>query len=54
MGIRVYIRGTKMIDLKEYLENKLRAVISGWNNEEDLYAISFFVYSLFLSIVNPS
>lgn len=33
-----------MIYLQEYLENKLRGIISTWN-EEDIYAISFFVYS---------
>ena len=33
-----------MIDLHSYLEKKLRDVISAWN-EEDIYAISFFVYS---------
>lgn len=33
-----------MIDLQAYLENKLRNVISSWN-EDDIYAISFFVYS---------
>ena len=33
-----------MIDLQSYLENKLRAVISAWD-ENDIYAISFFVYS---------
>jgi len=34
----------KMIDLQAYLENKLRDIISTWN-ENDIYAISFFVYS---------
>ena len=34
----------KMIDLQAYLENKLRDIISAWN-ENDIYAISFFVYS---------
>ena len=33
-----------MIDLQAYLENKLRDIISAWN-ENDIYAISFFVYS---------
>lgn len=33
-----------MIDLKSYIENKLRKIISTWN-ENDIYAISFFVYS---------
>jgi len=33
-----------MIDLQAYLENKLRDIISTWN-ENDIYAISFFVYS---------
>ncbi len=33
-----------MIDLQGYLENKLRTVISAWS-ENDIYAISFFVYS---------
>ena len=33
-----------MIDLRAYLEHKLRDVISDWN-EADIYAISFFVYS---------
>lgn len=33
-----------MIDLQKYLEEKLRAIISAWN-EDDIYAISFFVYS---------
>ena len=33
-----------MIDLKLYLENKLREVISSWN-EDNIYAISFFIYS---------
>ena len=33
-----------MIDLQTYLENKLRNIISAWN-EEGIYAISFFVYS---------
>lgn len=33
-----------MIDLQRYLENKLFDVISTWN-EDNIYAISFFVYS---------
>lgn len=33
-----------MIDLQAYLENKLRSIISTWN-ENDIYAISFFVCS---------
>lgn len=33
-----------MIDLQSFLENKLRDVISTWN-ENGIYAISFFVYS---------
>ncbi|MBO7319995.1 MAG: hypothetical protein J6V06_08280 [Clostridia bacterium] len=33
-----------MTDLQAYLENKLRDIISAWN-ENDIYAISFFVYS---------
>ena len=33
-----------MIDLQAYLENKLRNILSSWN-EEGIYAISFFVYS---------
>lgn len=33
-----------MIDLQAYLENKLRDIISAWN-ENEIYAISFFVYS---------
>lgn len=33
-----------MIDLQGYLENKLRTIISAWS-ENDIYAISFFVYS---------
>ena len=33
-----------MIDLQEYLENKLRDIICSWN-AEDIYAISFFVYA---------
>ena len=33
-----------MIDLQAYLENKLRDIISAWD-EDDIYAISFFVYS---------
>ena len=33
-----------MIDLQAYLENKLRDIISAWN-ENNIYAISFFVYS---------
>ena len=35
---------SKKIDLQAYLENKLHDVISNWN-EDDIYAISFFVYS---------
>ena len=31
-----------MIDLQAYLEKKLRAIISAWN-EDDIYAISFLV-----------
>ena len=33
-----------MIHLQEYLENKLRDIISTWNGD-NIYAISFFVYS---------
>ena len=33
-----------MIDLQAYLESKLRNIISTWD-EDDIYAISFFVYS---------
>lgn len=33
-----------MIDLQGYLENKLRQIISVWD-EDDIYAISFFVSS---------
>jgi len=33
-----------MVDLQVYLENKLRGIISGWD-ENDIYAISFLVYS---------
>ncbi len=33
-----------MIDLQEYLKNKLCPIISGWN-EADIYAISFFVHA---------
>lgn len=33
-----------MIDLQSYLEKKLRDIISTWN-ENNIYAISFFVYS---------
>lgn len=33
-----------MIDLQAYLENKLRGIISAWN-EAGIYAISFFIYS---------
>lgn len=33
-----------MINLQAYLENKIRDIISGWC-EENIYAISFFVYS---------
>jgi len=34
----------KLIDLQAYLEKKLRSIISAWN-EDDIYAISFFVYA---------
>ena len=33
-----------MIDLQVYLEKKLCSIISAWN-EDDIYAISFFVYA---------
>lgn len=33
-----------MVDLQAYLENKLRGIISAWN-EDEIYAISFFVCS---------
>lgn len=33
-----------MVNLQAYLENKLCDIISSWK-EEDIYAISFFVYS---------
>ncbi len=33
-----------MIDLQTYLEKKLCSIISAWN-EDDIYAISFFVYA---------
>ena len=33
-----------MVDLQAYIENKLRDIISSWN-EDDIYAISFFVFS---------
>ena len=33
-----------MVDLQAYLENKLRGIMNSWD-EEDIYAISFFVYS---------
>ena len=33
-----------MITLQAYLEKKLRSIISTWN-EDDIYAISFFVYA---------
>lgn len=33
-----------MIDLEKYLENRLRDIISSWD-ENDIYAISFLVYS---------
>lgn len=33
-----------MIDLQAYLEKKIRGIISAWN-EDDIYAISFFVYA---------
>lgn len=33
-----------MIDLQAYLEKNIRQVISAWD-EDDIYAISFFVYS---------
>lgn len=33
-----------MIDLQGYLEKKLRGIISDWN-EDDIYAVSFFVYA---------
>lgn len=34
----------EMVDLQAYLENKLRDIISAWN-EDGIYAISFFVHS---------
>ena len=33
-----------MIDLQAYLEKQLKSIISAWT-EEDIYAISFFVYA---------
>ena len=33
-----------MIDLQAYLEKRLREIIGGWD-EDDIFAISFFVYS---------
>lgn len=33
-----------MVNLQSYLENKLRNIISAWN-EDDIYAISFFVHA---------
>lgn len=33
-----------MIDMQEYFENKLRRIISAWN-EAGIYAISFFVHA---------
>lgn len=33
-----------MIDLQAYLEKKICGIISAWN-EDDIYAISFFVYA---------
>ena len=33
-----------MVNLEKYLENRLRDIISSWD-ENDIYAISFFVYS---------
>ena len=33
-----------MVNLQEYLENKVREVIANWG-DDDIYAISFFVYS---------
>jgi len=33
-----------LIDLQAYLEKKLRGIISAWD-EDDIYAISFFVYA---------
>ena len=33
-----------MTDLRAYLEKKLRGIISQWD-EEDIYAVSFFVYA---------
>lgn len=33
-----------MVNLQEYLEKNLRSIISAWN-EDDIYAISFFVYT---------
>ena len=34
-----------MIDLQAYLEKKVCDIISTWD-EEDIYVISFFVYSM--------
>ena len=33
-----------MVDLQAYLAKKLRGIISQWD-EEDIYAVSFFVYA---------
>lgn len=33
-----------MVDLQGYLEKKICEIISSWN-EDDIYAISFFVYA---------
>ena len=33
-----------MVDIRTYLENKVRDIISSWN-EDEIYAISFFVYT---------
>lgn len=33
-----------MVDLQGYLEKKICEIISAWN-EDDIYAISFFVYA---------
>lgn len=33
-----------MVNLQEYLEKNLRSIISAWN-EDDIYAISFFIYA---------
>lgn len=33
-----------MIDLKSFLENKIRSIVSSWH-ETDIYAISFFLYT---------